>query len=463
MSMGISNSVKGENMFGICRNTWRNLRALAVGILVASAILNSASSARAVAATNTSGKAASADPDAATAWHNIAVQTLVAASPPRPTPIPFLDLAVVQVAVHDAVQAIDRRYAPYHVAFPADTSGSPEAAAAKAAHDVLVAILPSQANSLDMAYHNYFTDNGLAESDPGVQVGATAAAGILALRANDGRVPSPAPAPFTGGTAPGQWRPTPSLLPGPPPTLAPMASPLLGTVPPFTLERGDQFRAPPPPALSSDQYVKEYNEVKALGGLADGKRRPDQTQLATFYNVNFFIMFHQTLRDIAAWRTDNIGDNARLLALGALAIADSFIVTWDSKSAYVYWRPVTAINEGENDGNPQTQGDPNWQPFLNTPNYPEYTSGANGAAGALTRMLELYFGTDRMVFTVVSTNANAKPKMRTYTRLSDLASDIVNVRIYQGVHFRSADEVARKQGRQVADWVFGHVLQPIGG
>ncbi|KPV42083.1 hypothetical protein SE17_44515, partial [Kouleothrix aurantiaca] len=118
---------------------------------------------------------------------------------------------------------------------------------------------------------------------------------------------------------------------------------------------------------------------------------------------------------------------------------------------------------GENDGNPQTQGDPSWQPFLNAPNYPEFTSGANGAVGALTRMLELYFGTDRVVFTVASTNANAKPKIRTYTRLSGLASDTVEVRIYQGLHFRSADEVARKQGRQVADWAFGHVLRPIGG
>lgn len=450
-------------MFGMCRNTWRTWRALAVAVLAMSAILNGASSTRAVAGARAIGQTASAEPDAATAWHNIAVQFLATATPPRPTPIPFLDLAVVQAAVHDAVQAIDRRYAPYHVAFPAGTSGSPEAAAAKAAHDVLVGILPGQQAALDSMYNEYFTAHGLAESDPGVQVGATAAAGILALRANDGRVPNPPPAPFTGGTAPGQWRPTPSLLPGPPPTLAPMASPLLGTVPPFTLQRGDQFRAPPPPALSSDQYAREYNEVKALGGLADGSRRPDQTQLATFYASNYFILLHQTLRDVAAWRTDNIGDNARLLALGALAIADSFIVTWDSKSAYVYWRPVTAINEGENDGNPQTQGDPSWQPFLNTPNYPEYTSGANGAVGALTRMLELYFGTDRVVFTVVSTNANAKPKMRTYTRFSDLAWDTVNVRIYQGLHFRSADEVARAQGRLVAEWAFGHALRPIGG
>ena len=440
-------------MIGIYKNTWRTLRTLAALILVTSAAMSSATSTR----------AARRDPDAATAWHNIAVQALVAANPARPNPIPFLDLAIVQVAVHDAVQAIDRRYKPYHVAFPRGASGSPEAAAAKAAHDVLVAILPSQAASLDMAYQTYITGHGLAEGDPGVNVGALAAAGILALRANDGRLPNPLPPPFTGGTAPGQWRPTPSLLPGPPLSSASMSSSWLAKVPPFTLKSSDQFRADPPPPLSSEQYAQDYYEVKALGSLTNSKRTPEQTRLATFFGGNLLILYNQTLRDVAAWNTDNIGDNARLLALGTLAIADSFIVSWDSKSHYVYWRPITAIREGENDGNPQTQGDPNWQPFLNTPNYPEYTSGANNMAGALTRMLELYFGTDRMSFTVVSTNPSAAPKTRTYNRFSDLSWDTVDVRIYQGIHFRTADEVGRKQGRQVAEWVFGHVLQPLEG
>jgi hypothetical protein len=389
------------------------------------------------------------------------VQALVAANPPRPVPIAFLDLAIVQVAVHDAVQAIDRRFTPYHVTFPGGASGSPEAAAAKAAHDVLVAILPSQAASLDWTYHNYFASNGLAENDPGVNVGAVAAAGILALRANDGRVPNPLPPPFTGGTAPGQWRPTPSLLPGPPPSLAPMASPWLATVPPFTLKSGDQFRAAPPPALSSEQYARDYHEVKSLGALTNSTRTPEQTQLATFFTSNYLVLYNQTLRDVAAWKTGTIGDNARLLALGTLAIADSFIAAWNDKLRYAFWRPITAIREGENDGNPQTRGEPGWQPLVNTPNYPENNSGASAIAGALTRMLELYFGTDHMYFTVVSTNPNAAPNTRPYTRFSDLARDTVDFRIYQGIHFRSGDEVGRKQGQQVAEWTFNHVLRPL--
>jgi hypothetical protein len=150
--------------------------------------------------------------DAVTDWNAIAVQALATAAPPRPGPVAFLDLAIVQAAVHDAVQAIDGRFEPYHVEI-SGTSGSPEAAAARAAHDVLVNILPGQAATLDTTYHNYLAAHGLAENDPGVAVGQVVAAGILALRANDGRVPNPLPPDFVGGNAPGEWRPTPSFQP----------------------------------------------------------------------------------------------------------------------------------------------------------------------------------------------------------------------------------------------------------
>ena len=152
----------------------------------------------------------------------------------------------------------------------------------------------------------------------------------------------------------------------------------------------------------------------------------------------------------------NIGDNARLLALGTLAIGDAVITAWDSKRHYDYWRPITAIQEGDNDGNAGTVGDPTWQPLLNTPPYPEYTSGANNVVGALTRSLALFFGTDHITLHSRQPYPVANPKTRTYQRFSDLAWDTVDVRIYHGVHFRSADEAARKQGRQVAEWVFGH-------
>src|SRR5690242_14534531 len=155
--------------------------------------------------------------------------------------------------------------------------------------------------------------------------------------------------------------------------------PWLGTVPCFSLQSGDQFRAKPPPALNSERYTKDYNEVKALGAHSDSARTPEQTELAYFYtgvNGNNFLLWHRTLRDIAAAHVKNMGDSSRLLALANFAIADSVITAWDSKKHYVLWRPVTAIQEGENDENAATAGDPSWQPFLNTPPYPEYTSGA---------------------------------------------------------------------------------------
>lgn len=445
-------------MVGIRSKVWHRLRSVTLAILVISAVISPSTITSAHALTVSLNSASSNDSYAVTDWHAIAVETL--ATSPRPGPVMFLDMAVVQVAVHDAVQAIDLQYEPYHMSIPG-ASGSPAAAASKAAHDVLVSIVPGQAASLDALYHNYFVAHGLSETDPGVSVGATAAAGILALRANDGRVPNPLPPPFVGSTELGAWRPTPSLQPGPPPSDAPMAAPWLGSVTPFTLKSGDQYRAKAPPPLSSKRYARDYAEVKALGARFNSARTPEQDQLSYFYAGNLFIQNNRVLRDIAAQHTDNIGDNARLLALGSLSIADSMITAWDNKTAYNFWRPITAIREGDNDGNSETAGDPAWEPLLNNPNYPEYTSGANNVIGAVTRSAQLFFGTDEKTFTVYSQHPMAVPNTRTYHRFSDLAQNMVDVRIYQGLHFRAADEEGRQQGRHVAQWVFGHYLRPL--
>jgi hypothetical protein len=145
------------------------------------------------------------------------------------------------------------------------------------------------------------------------------------------------------------------------------------------------------------------------------------------------------------------------MALSTMAVADAVVTCWDSKRHYVLWRPITAIQEGENDGNPNTVGDPNWQPFLNTPPYPDYTSGANNLFGSLSRTFALFFGTDDMPITITSMNPRSAQKTREYKKFSDMASDMVETRILQGIHFRFADEAARDQGRQVAEWVFSHV------
>ena len=417
-----------------------------------------------------SGALANADPpytDAVIDWNAIAVGALLTASSPPPVGtgrLPqgtILDLAQIHAAMYDAVQAIEQRYQPYHVVID-DASGSPEAAAAKAAHDVLVHLYPLQAAALDATYHDYFTQKGLSESDLGVDVGAEAAAGIIAFRANDGSFPDPPPF-FDGGTDPGEWRPTESFLPGPPPSFAPMAGVWIATGTPYTRNSPTQFRPMEPPRLNSARYFHEYEEVRTLGALSGSTRTPAQTDFAYFFAANYGVMWEQAARESAAAHVHHIADSARLFALFNIAIADTIITVWDAKLHFNLWRPLTAIQEGDNDLNAHTAGDPGWQPLINTPNYPDYISGANGFTGAATRTLALFFGTDHLPFTLTTTNALANQKTRGYNRFSDAAADVVFARILEGIHFRSADEVARRTGRHIAKYVFNHFLRPING
>jgi hypothetical protein len=308
--------------------------------------------------------------------------------------------------------------------------------------------------------------HGISESDPGVAVGAAAAAGIIALRANDGSFPVNPPS-FTGGSAIGEWRPTPSfiILPGAaspsPLPFSPMLAPWLATVTPFTLKSPSQFRAVPPPSVTSKRYATAFNEVKRMGRSSGSDRTAEQTDLALFWYSNYLVLWNQALRGIAAAYVDNIDDSARLFALTNLAMGDAVITAWDTKFHYVFWRPYTAIHEADNDGNPETISDANWTPLANNPNYPDYTSGANNVTGAITRALALFFGTDEKTFTVATTYPLAVQRTRTYDRFSDAARDVVNVRIWEGIHFRFADVQARKQGRHVAQWVFSHFLRSV--
>jgi hypothetical protein len=410
--------------------TWRNFAVLAILIAVPATV----------------------SADVVADWNAIAVQATLTAN--RPGPANVIDIAIVHAAVYDAVQAIEKRYESYYVEIPG-ASGSPVAAAAKAAHDVLINRFPDQSDFLNTTYQQYLLNNGLSESDPGVAIGAKAAAGIIALRACDGSFPGTPPPPFIGGTAPGVWRPTP-------PGNLPMAVSWLGAVTPFTLTRPSQFRAEPPPALTSSQYTKDYNEVKSVGTLNSSSRNADQTDLAHFYAGNTPVIWNRALRNIAVAHVDNIADSARLFALVDMAVADALISAWNDKTHYVFWRPITAIREGDNDGNPGTAGDSGWVSLITTPNYPDYTSGAVNFATTVTSVLEHFFETDHMAFSVTTTNLLPTVQdTRTYHRFSDAAQEVVDARVYSGIHFRFADEAARKQGKQVAQWAFKNFLRPV--
>jgi hypothetical protein len=414
---------------------------------------------------------ASADPVAE--WNNFAVRTVFPAPPIQGRPagaVPLLDFAMVHAAIHDAVQAYEKRFQPYAVHI-GDASGSPVAALGKAARDVLVNRFPAQAALIEAEYQAFLTRHELTMADEGTLVGQQAAAAIIARRAGDGSYPTPPPPPDLGGTGAGQWRPTP-------PALAPFSTPWLGAVEPFTMDFNEQFRAGRPPALTSREYARAYNEVKALGGpvgYPGVTRTPEQTQIGYFWSGNTIALFEGMIRGLVeacdtgaeqryCKSLSRLGDSARLFALANLAGADAGIRAWNSKKHYNFWRPITAIQQllpADNDGNPQTEADATWTSLIATPPYPDYTSGANNLSGSFTTIASRFFHADKVTFKVATTAPQAIPNERTYHRFSDLADDVVEARIYLGIHFRFADTEARREGTRVATQAFNHFLRPV--
>jgi hypothetical protein len=396
-----------------------------------------------------------ADPIAA--WNQISETAVKTAG--HPPPVAALDFAIVHLAIYDAVESIERRYEPYHTLVPGAT-GLPSAAVAKAGHDVLVGLFPAQSTMLDADYANFLAANGIDPLDPATAVGARAAANILALRASDGRFPLN-PRPFLGGTAVGQWRPTPSLLPGTPPTLSPGLTPWVATVTPFTMHSGSQFRVAPPPELSSQLWADDYNETKTVGSLTSTTRTAEQTEIGYFWADSGPVLWQNALRYISGTYLHDTGETARMYALAETAMADAQIACWDSKYFYNFWRPITAIRLGDQDGNPLTMVDPEWQPLIDTPNFPEYPSGHADISGAVSHMLRLYFGSDELTFQMTTTNALAPQKTRTFTRFSQAEREVIDARVYVGIHYRNSDTTAAAQGRRVANWVFVHSMRRV--
>jgi hypothetical protein len=387
--------------------------------------------------------------DAVTEWN--ATTLSCSQGPPapanRPGPPGLADIAIVQAAVHDAVQAIQGRFGVYQYDDPAPhASGTPEAAAAAAAYYTLVGLYGADDPCLVAV-----TDPAVTYgADAGIDVGIAAAAALLPHYRPTMLLPTD---PFLGGTGPGEWRPTPGILQG--------ANTHMANSPPFVLESSRQFRPEPPPLLRSLRYARDYDEVKKLGSVDSIHRSAGQTDLARFWSVNFIAQWFSTVRAIADEHVPDIGDKARLLALVALAAADSQHSVYDTKYYYNFWRPSTAINEGDNDGNPKTVGDPAWTPFLANPPYSDYSSGANCLTASITTILQLFFKTDRFEFEVSSTATGLAVNPRAYEKFSQAQQEVVEARILQGIHFRTADEVGRRQGVRVGVWTFGHALRPV--
>ena len=376
-----------------------------------------------------------------------------------------LDLAVVHLAMHDAIQAYDQRYHPYAGAIAAG-EGSAIAAAARAAHTVLVTKFGPQA-AIDGCYTTSMTGVVLspAELADSNTVGNAAAAHVLAARDGDGSFPSGPITPFTGGTAPGDWRPNTGT--------ASMVAPWLGDVRPFAIGSVDRCQPSDPPALTSAEYAEAYNEVQGIGAV-NSPRTAEQGHIARTYSGNFGGQFNRLMRELAAayiGGTDlaSLGDRARLFALANTAASDALICSWNAKKAFNLWRPQPAIRNGDADGNILTDEDTAWTSYMAAPNYPDYTSGGNNFGGSVTRMLELFFGGDKPFETPFRIYAigGAVPLLptdalfREYSKFSDIAKEIIDARIYLGIHFRFADTEARSQGRRVANHTFKNILQPV--
>jgi hypothetical protein len=395
--------------------------------------------------------------DTIAAWNQISETAVKTAG--HPPPVAALDFAIVHLAIYDAVESIERRYEPYYTLAPGAT-GSPSAAAAKAGHDVLVGLFPKQSATFDADYADFLAANGIDPLDPATAVGARAAANILALRADDGRFPLNPP-PFLGKNDIGQWRPTPSLLPGAPPTLSPGLTPWVATVTPFTMHSDSQFRVEPPPGLASHLWADDYNETKTLGSLTSATRTAEQTEIGYFWADSGPVLWQNALRNISDKYLHDTGDRARMFALAEAAMADAQIACWESKYFYNFWRPITAIRLGDQDGNSATVVDPVWQPLIDTPNFPEYPSGHAAISAAISHALQLFFRRDELKFQMTTTNALALQKTRSFTRLSQAEQEVVDARVYVGIHYRNSDTTARAQGRRVSNWIFKHYFRPI--
>ena len=307
--------------------------------------------------------------------------------------------AIVHLSIFDAVNSFTGDAEPYRgIQVSARAGASVEAAVIAAAHYALVHLLPDQQSALDTQYANSLAARHLTTSDPGIEVGEKAAAQVLALRANDGSATAQFPYTAPGSGNPGVWVPTP-------PAFAPASLPGWGSVAPWVMRSQSQFRVGPPPALNSELYAMDVNEVKDIGAQNSSARIGPETDIAMWWVSPAVILWNPIARQVATAKGLSISQSARVFALLNMAAADAAIACWDSKYAYNFWRPISAIRSA--DGYRITP-DPNWVPFLATPAYPEYPSGHNEISGAMAQALISLFGDKPEVTMVAHSPAHAE-------------------------------------------------------
>jgi hypothetical protein len=411
-----------------------------LALLVSSAAWTSASKVN-------STSAVPAGPDAVIAWNAITLRAVLTVGL-QPPPASFVYASYVQAAVYNAVVAIEGGYQPYKSSLAARPEASVDAAVAAAAHDVLVHYFPSQQTALDADYLASLASipDGIAKTG-GIEVGAGAANELIALRQGDGlnvNIGFTMPAP-----APGVWQ-----LPSGVSPLVPWMSQLR----PFMLERPDQFRPGPPPDLSSPEWAAEYNEVRIMGHRASSVRTPEQTNVARFWTTPTLFQYNTAFQQAVLTRGLSAVEAARLMAMGNMVGADALIGCFDTKYHYLFWRPQFAVPQGETDGNPQTPGDPNFIPLIGTPAHPEYPSAHGCVTSAIAEVLTDVLRTQEIEVDIPSTVPGIPT--RHFSTAKDLVKDVINARVWGGIHYRESVVIGANLGRKVAHWTLQRYFLP---
>ena len=363
-----------------------------------------------------------------------------------PAPLGQRELAMVHVAMFDAVNSIERRYRPYLVQLTAPKTTSQEAAAATAAATVLVGLRPEAAGEMKAALATYLAAiaDGEAKSD-GIKLGEAVATKVLQARANDAADAADA---YRPKTKPGVYVPTPITVASVWPDLAP-----------FALTKPSQFRPQPPISLESKEWAADFNELKAYGGKTSTKRSTQQTETARFWLMVGAPAYHPVPRQLVTAKQMSVIDSARFMALFAVALTDAYIAVFDAKYHYEFWRPITAIRNGDISGNPATELDATWQPIDNTPMHPEYPCAHCIQSGAAAAVIESVLGSADIPEVSV-TSSTAPGVTHRWTNLGVFSDEISNARIWAGFHYRFSTRVGTDMGRQIGAHVVKSVMQP---
>ena len=378
-------------------------------------------------------------------WNQIALSTALT------TPGTQIYLTYVNLAMYDAVNAIDRRYQQYGPEFHGPRDASKEAAAISAAYQTLLNYFPGQAAALQAQYDAAIA--GIPDCQAkasGIAVGQIAAARIVALRTGDGRGAN-VPYTYPSSPEPGVWIPTP-------PAFVPPATPWVGQMVPFTMQSASQFLpVNGPPDLGSQQWAREFNEVKLLGAANSSVRTAEQTEIALFWTANPVATYFGAFGQLAIDRHLSLSKSARLLAMLSVAFTDGGIGCWNAKYHFSFWRPVTAIPNGAIDGNAETEADPAWLPLASTPPHPEFPAAHGCATGAIARTLENFFGTPNVKFSV---NSAVTHTTHTYYNVGQLETEAYWARIYAGFHYRHSLDEGFQLGHRVAEQLNQNFFQP---